>query len=730
MCDQSSQFYHTEDYKAVDLTKSNDVTVTLQSTQAALKDLNLTVSLLNSGLVSLYYNYNDLSQVSKKVFEVPTDVIDTNKTVMDIKTDQLSNYVVITQEANKPISISIKSKAGTQIFSLTGMALQEYYNARVFQVFTEANSKGIMGLGEQVTTDLFVPSGVYSFWSRDAGTPTADGKKPAKNVYGTHPFFMGKATDKKWFGVFTNLAAAQDWYVSNNYGTGVVDISTIAVGGVVDMYFMFGDSPNQVVTNYHNHIVGNPVLTPQWILGWNQCRWGYNSTQALRDVVSNYSYYNLPLDTQWSDIDYLNKYQDFTYDKDHFGDLKDFVDTLHKDNKRYIPILDAGIAQRNDGYDAYKTAKDNDALMKTADGQIFTGRVWPTDAAYPDLTSDAGKNFWKDQLSSLHDQIGFDGLWEDMNEASNFCDGACYPDQLPNSPSKYKLPYYPTGRDLEQKSIQLDVEHSDGFTELDYHSLFGTLEVKTTHDWFNDKGMRSMIIERSAYAGMGKYGSRWLGDNYASAESMGLSVTGVMMHNVFGIPLAGSDICGFGGSTNAELCARWHVVGSFYPFSRNHNDFTSIPQEPWHFKEAYKSQVTYLDIMRNSMRVKYSLVRFYYTQLSLVSANGGAFFKPVFFEFPEDAKAYTNPQYNIMLGNAVKVSVLSDTLGQDKTTYYFPAGTWCDLFSKAAPNCFTTTGEDKEFDSYAYSFNAHIRDGYIVPLQDAHALNVMTTVDL
>ena len=70
---------------------------------------------------------------------------------------------------------------------------------------------------------------------------------------------------------------------------------------------------------------------------------------------------------------------------------------------------------------------------------------------------------------------------------------------------------------------------------------------------------------------MGKFGSRWLGDNASNEKQMGYSVSGIMLMNMFGIPLAGVDICGFGGDTNAELCARWHTVGSFYPFSRNHN---------------------------------------------------------------------------------------------------------------------------------------------------------------
>jgi len=75
---------------------------------------------------------------------------------------------------------------------------------------------------------------------------------------------------------------------------------------------------------------------------------------------------------------------------------------------------------------------------------------------------------------------------------------------------------------------------------------------------------------------MGKYGSRWLGDNWSETRYMGFSVIGVMLMNLYGIPLAGVDICGFIGNTNPELCARWHVVGSFYPFSRNHDDLYSI----------------------------------------------------------------------------------------------------------------------------------------------------------
>ena len=103
-----------------------------------------------------------------------------------------------------------------------------------------------------------------------------------------------------------------------------------------------------------------------------------------------------------------------------------------------------------------------------------------------------------------------------------------------------------------------------------------------------------MIIERSSFAGMGKFGSRWLGDNFASKKQMGYSVTGVMMMNMFGIPLAGADICGFVSIAFAELCARWHVVGAFYPFSRNHKVINTPAELPWTYKDKYEGDITYM----------------------------------------------------------------------------------------------------------------------------------------
>lgn len=134
-----------------------------------------------------------------------------------------------------------------------------------------------------------------------------------------------------------------------------------------------------------------------------------------------------------------------------------------------------------------------------------------------------------------------------------------------------------------------------------------------TQKWFEFRKQRTMIFERSSYAGSGKYGSQWLGNNYSLYNYMGFSVTGIMAHNFAGIPLVGADICGFIGDTNAELCARWYTVGAFYPFSRNHNAIGNDPQLPWDFPGIYMNTLTYNEIIKRAMFTKLHLIRYYYT---------------------------------------------------------------------------------------------------------------------
>jgi alpha-glucosidase (family GH31 glycosyl hydrolase) len=87
---------------------------------------------------------------------------------------------------------------------------------------------------------------------------------------------------------------------------------------------------------------------------------------------------------------------------------------------------------------------------------------------------------------------------------------------------------------------------------------------------------------------------------------MRLSIPGMMLFNIFGVPHYGSDVCGFDHDTKPELCARWIQLGAFYPFTRNHNVFYSLEQE------FYKLGDTVIAAAQNSLKVKYMLMKYMY----------------------------------------------------------------------------------------------------------------------
>lgn len=95
-------------------------------------------------------------------------------------------------------------------------------------------------MSERVTNDLFLGDGVYSLWTRGAANPIENGELPAANQYGAHPFYMTSASDDTWFGVYTNLAHAQDWWIANDNETGAINLTTIATGGIADVTIVFG----------------------------------------------------------------------------------------------------------------------------------------------------------------------------------------------------------------------------------------------------------------------------------------------------------------------------------------------------------------------------------------------------------------------------------------------------------------------------------------------------------
>ena len=531
-------------------------------------------------------------------------------------------------------------------------------------------------------------------------------------------------------------ANAQDTKVSFKGDLGGQISHYISGQGIFELYFFLDHSnPELAVKSYHR-LIGYPLLPPFWGLGWHQSRYGYKSVDILNQVVQNYTQADFPLDVLWSDIDHMYKYRTFTFDNNGpYKGLDDFIEnSLHKNNKRYVPIIDAGIAIVNDGtYQIYDNGKQEQVFImsgnknqnnNSANGILY-GKVWPGYSAFVDHTKESANKWWIKQLSDFNSIIKYDGVWLDMNEIANFWSGPwVYEDIVSNDNSvKSKLVYTPGVNSLEEKSLSIDALHSDGQTELNYHSLFGIMQGVSTSKYFTDKNKRQFIISRSTFVGQGKYTSHWLGDNTSNFDYLKYSISGILSMNVFGINFVGADIWGFFGDTSDNLWQKWTILGAFYPFARNHNTINTKSQEPYLFSTDIQNN------MRNALRWRYALLRYFYTELYINSIEGGTFWRPLFFEFPDDQATYKNIERNIMIGKSLKFSPMIDETESIKTQeFIFPQGLWWSIIGLTWKYYSSTMNDALPITPD--SINLHLRQGRIIPIQQEALKNTLTTEDL
>jgi len=124
----------------------------------------------------------------------------------------------------------------------------------------------------------------------------------------------------------------------------------------------------------------------------------------------------------------------------------------------YIPIIDAGIKVNNGT--AYNQGKARGVFVKDANGSEYRGRVWPGTTTFVDFFHPNATLYWGDMLNLLYEKVRFSGIWLDMNEYANFCDGPCDPYAgASNFDYSKDLPYNPGEDSIEAHTISLNASH-------------------------------------------------------------------------------------------------------------------------------------------------------------------------------------------------------------------------------------------------------------------------------
>ena len=131
-------------------------------------------------------------------------------------------------------------------------------------------------------------------------------------------------------------------------------------------------------------------------------------------------------------------------------------------------------------------------------------------------------------------------------------------------------------------TLSLNGTHpSRNLSQYDVHNLNGHMQGKLTQEilanqTLNPVDKRPFILSRSTFAGSGSYMQHWIGGDQGSWKDLRYTVAQIMNFNMFGIPLSGTNVCGFKNfgdeGTNeaeaSELCARQVQLSTFMPIAR------------------------------------------------------------------------------------------------------------------------------------------------------------------
>ncbi|HEV2881530.1 MAG TPA: TIM-barrel domain-containing protein [Pyrinomonadaceae bacterium] len=473
-----------------------------------------------------------------------------------------------------------------------------------------------------------------------------------------------------------------------------------AAGGELNYYVFTGGrerTPQKVLGDY-TELTGRMPLPPLWSLGYQQSRWSYYPEAKVREIARGFRARKIPADVIYLDIDYMDGYRVFTWDKSRFPDPPRMLRDLSADGFRTVLIVDPGI-KVDENYSAYVQGRAAGFFHQTKDGREFQAKVWPGICAFPDFTNPQARA-WFGSLYKRHLDEGVSGFWNDMNEPATFP-----PDTRPPQPSVMHDP---------AKTFPLDVRHDGDGAPGDharYHNTYGMQMARATFEGLRNlrPDARPFVLTRAGYAGVQRFAAVWTGDNVPSWEHLQLSLAMLTNMSVSGLPFVGADVGGFAGNASAELYTRWLQAAALTPFYRSHVAADLQEREPWSFGEANER------INRASIELRYQLLPYIYTLFREHEQTGMPVMRPLWFNYPADYNTYAPALEQFLVGRDLLVAPVL-TQGDVKRPVYFPKGdAWVDWWTGARYE----GGTSAEIDAPLSRLPLFARAGAIIPVQPA-----------
>lgn len=489
----------------------------------------------------------------------------------------------------------------------------------------------------------------------------------SRSLYGSHNFLI--VSGEQTFGVFFDYPGILTFDVGYTESDRLV---ITADDWNLDVYIIEGESEKDIVKQFRQ-LIGRSYIAPLWAFGYGQSRWSYMTADEVREVVRQHREQHIPLDSVYLDIDYMERYKDFTLNGETFPDFATFNQEMQEQHIHLVPIIDAGVKQE-DGYDVYEEGLEKGYFCTKEDGSPFVAAVWPGKALFPDVLNPEARKWFGEKYRFLLEQ-GVEGFWNDMNEPAIF-----YTEDRLAEVIEQLGTYRGKNLDLDLfDEFQGLVTTLSGNTE-DYkkfyhnfngeqkirhdrvHNLFGYNMTRAAGEAFErlEPEKRILMFSRSSLVGMHRYGGIWQGDNRSWWSHILLNLRMLPSLNMCGFLYTGADLGGFSADVTEDLLLRWLALGVFTPLMRNHSAKGTRRQEAYRFHD--------LDGFRHVIGMRYKLLPYLYSEYMKAALRDEMMFRPLAFDYPEDAFA-AQVEDQLLLGDGMMIAPVYEQNARGRYVY-------------------------------------------------------------
>lgn len=421
----------------------------------------------------------------------------------------------------------------------------------------------------------------------------------------------------------------------------------------IDFWITAGDSPEEIVQRYMA-VTGRPPMMPEYGLGFWQCKLRYQTQEELLSVAREYHRRGIPLDVIVADFFHWTLEGTWAFDPKYWPDPAAMVRELEEmGTKLMVSVWPTVSVYAPD----YGYMKENGFLVHSESGvKINMLMIDPT--SFVDMTHPAARSFVWDKIKKNYYDNGVRAFWLDVAEPEY---------------SSYDFENY---RYHQGSVLEVGNQYPVWYTKMIYDGLIRAGETDV------------VSLVRCAWAGSQRYGALvWSGDIPSTFDSFKIQIVCGLQMAMSGIPWWTTDIGGFhDGDIDdpkfRELLIRWFQYGTFCPVMRLHGHRKPY-QEPLSStgggrcgsgaeNEIWSYGEENYEIMKKYIELREKLRPYTRRLMKEASEKGAPVMRPVFYQFPEDAKAWEIKD-QFLFGDKLLVAPVTE-FQQRKREVYLPAG--------------------------------------------------------